>query len=286
MRRPRLKRPSHKAKTREERAILLLGAGHMGSALLGGWLRVGHMGPIIVVEPNPSPSVARHAKAGNIVLLKRLDAAKLPKLRAVVIALKPQIIDADGPLLRPLGRLEALVVSIAAGTTIRRLRSFLGPQARVIRAMPNTPGAVGRGITALYAPKDAAVADRRLAQRLTEGLGETLWVAQEKLIDAVTAVSGSGPAYVFLLVEALARSAEAEGLPREAAMRLARATITGAGALLTHDNRAAKALREAVTSPRGTTEAALRILLAKDGMESLIRRAVRAATLRGRELGR
>ena len=154
-----------------------------------------------------------------------------------------------------------------------------------MRAMPNTPGAIGKGISALYAPANIRTADRKLAQRLLAALGETLWVTRESLIDAVTAVSGSGPAYVFLLAEALAEAARAEGLPPSAANRLARATITGAGALLEADERDPAELRKDVTSPGGTTEAALRVLLASDGLKPLIARAVRAARQRANELG-
>jgi pyrroline-5-carboxylate reductase len=151
--------------------------------------------------------------------------------------------------------------------------------------MPNTPGAIGRGISALYAPANIKAADRTLAQNLLAALGDTLWVKRESLIDSVTAVSGSGPAYVFLLVEALAEAARAEGLSKSAADRLARTTITGAGALLDADQRAAAELRKDVTSPGGTTEAALCVLVASNGLKPLIGRAVRAARRRAEELG-
>jgi pyrroline-5-carboxylate reductase len=187
--------------------------------------------------------------------------------------------------LRPIARSGALMISIAAGTTIRSLKHAWGKNARVIRAMPNTPGAIGRGISALYAPAGIRAADRKLAQNLLAALGDTLWVNRESLIDSVTAVSGSGPAYVFLLVEALAEAARAEGLSKSAADRLARATIAGAGALLDADQRAAADLRKDVTSPGGTTEAALRVLAASDGLKPLIARAVHAARKRAAELG-
>jgi pyrroline-5-carboxylate reductase len=152
--------------------------------------------------------------------------------------------------------------------------------------MPNTPGAVGEGISALYAPKNVSATDRRFAQSLLAALGETVWVGRETDIDSVTAVSGSGPAYVFLLVEALAAAAVAQGLAKNIAMRLARQTIIGSGALLLSDPASAEELRRAVTSPKGTTQAALKVLMAKDGMPRLIARAVNAARKRAKELSR
>jgi pyrroline-5-carboxylate reductase len=178
----------------------------------------------------------------------------------------------------------ALMISIAAGTTIRSLQRAWGGDARIVRAMPNLPGAIGHGISALYAPAKIARVDRVLAESLLAALGETLWVARESDIDAVTAVSGSGPAYVFLLAEALENAARAEGLSPEAAKRLARATVSGAGAMLDVDRREASELRRDVTSPGGTTEAALKILATPDGLPSLVARSVRAATRRAKEL--
>jgi pyrroline-5-carboxylate reductase len=258
--------------------ILLVGAGHMGGALLKGWLpRRG----IAVVEPAP-PTWLRKEK--SVRLLRSIEEA-VGRYDACVVALKPQILKTEAARLRPVAESGTLMISIAAGTTIRALAKAWGPKARIVRAMPNLPGAIGKGISALYAAPKATARDRALAQSLLAALGETVWVAREALIDAVTAVSGSGPAYVFLLVEALAAAAEAEGLPQPAALKLARATITGAGALLATDPRAAGALRESVTSPGGTTEAALKILMAKGGLAPLMARAVSAARKRARELG-
>ncbi len=177
------------------------------------------------------------------------------------------------------------MLSIAAGTTIAVMRQAWGPRARIVRAMPNTPGAIGRGITALFAGKGVTAPDKALAEALLSALGETLWVKRESDIDTVTAVSGSGPAYVFLLAEALADAAEAEGLPRALAEKLARATVAGAGALLDADPSAPSELRRAVTSPGGTTEAALNVLMAKTGLTPLMRRAVAAAHKRAKQLG-
>lgn len=176
------------------------------------------------------------------------------------------------------------MVSIAAGTSIAALRRAWGRRASIVRAMPNLPGAVGRGISALYAPRGTRPAARKRAQSLLEGLGETVWVSREELIDVVTAVSGSGPAYMFLFVECLARSARAQGLPQEIADRLARATIVGAGALLDVDNRSPAALRREVTSPGGTTDAALQVLMRDKRLATLVADAVAAARSRASEL--
>jgi pyrroline-5-carboxylate reductase len=165
------------------------------------------------------------------------------------------------------------------------LRKAWGPKSRIVRAMPNTPGAIGHGITALHAAKGATPQDEKLADALLAALGETVWVKSESDIDIVTAVSGSGPGYVFLFAEALAEAAEAEGLPRALAERLARATIAGSGALLDADPSPAALLRRNVTSPGGTTEAALKVLMAANGLPKLVRRAVAAAHKRARQLG-
>jgi pyrroline-5-carboxylate reductase len=203
-----------------------------------------------------------------------------------VIALKPQVLKVEAPRLESIAQRGALMVSIAAGSSIGLMTKAWGRRAHIIRAMPNTPGAVGEGISALYAPKNVSAADRKFAQSLLAALGETVWVGRETDIDSVTAVSGSGPAYVFLLVEALAAAAVAQGLAKNIAMRLARQTIIGSGALLLSDPASAEELRRAVTSPKGTTQAALKVLMAKDGMARLIARAVNAARKRAKELSR
>jgi pyrroline-5-carboxylate reductase len=263
--------------------ILLVGAGRMGGALLRGWVARG-VGPVIVVEPRPSAALRVLAKKHRVAIRATLGDASAA--RACVVALKPQILKDEAAVLRPVAQSGALMLSIAAGSSIAGMRRAWGAGARIIRAMPNTPGSIGRGITALYAGQSATARDRALAAALLAALGETVWVRRESDIDVVTAVSGSGPAYVFLLVEALADAASAEGLPRPLAEKLARATITGAGALLDADASPAAVLRENVTSPRGTTEAALKVLLASNGMRQLLRRAVAAARKRARELGR
>src|SRR5688572_24171658 len=215
------------AQSREKKAkagVLLIGAGRMGGALLRGWLKAGRFSPIHVLEPLPSAELKKLARAKKIVLSNHFDRAKLPPLAAVVIALKPQVLKSQAELLAALGKTDALVLSIAAGTTTGFLRRGLGTGSPVVRAMPNTPGAISRGITALYAARPKA-AEKALAEALMAALGETLWVPDEAMIDAVTAVSGSGPAYVFLLAEALASAGRAEGLDPGTADRLARATL-------------------------------------------------------------
>jgi len=254
----------------------------MGGALVTGWMKKG-ISPLAVVEPAPSPHLRKLAKAGSIALFRRV-AEFDGCARASVVALKPQVLKTEAGELRAVAQSGMLMISIAAGTNLRTLRAAWGREARIVRAMPNMPGAIRHGISALYAPTNIGRADRKLAQSLLAALGETLWVGRESYIDVVTAVSGSGPAYVFLLAEALEKAALAEGLPAETAKRLARATIAGAGAMLEAEKREPAELRRDVTSPGGTTEAALRILAGPKGLSSLIARAVRAAARRAQEL--
>ena len=262
--------------------ILLIGAGRMGTALIKGWLANG-LTPIIAVEPKPSAELKKLAKARGLTLVAAL--AKIPKgnPRACVVALKPQILKDEAPTLRGFAEGGAVMVSIAAGTQVKSFSAAWGPKARIVRAMPNTPGAIGRGITGLYAAPNATAADKKLADSLLAALGQTVWVKSEALIDAVTAVSGSGPAYVFHLVEALTEAGVKAGLDEKLAGQLARATVAGAGALLDADKSEAAALRIAVTSPGGTTEAALKILMPE--LSTLMTRAVLAAKKRAEELG-
>lgn len=262
--------------------ILLIGAGRMGGALLKGWVARG-LGPIEIVEPKPSPALRKLAKTANLPIHRDLSTVPA-QLRACVVAIKPQLLRTEAAKLRHIAESGALMISIAAGTAIKTMTRAWGPKARIVRAMPNTPGAIGQGISALHGTAKITTADHRLAESLLAALGETVWVSREALVDAATAVSGSGPAYVFHLVEALAAAGRAEGLPADVAERLARATIVGAGALLAADPRAASVLREEVTSPGGTTEAALGVLMAKDGLGALMARAVSAANKRAKEL--
>lgn len=264
--------------------ILLIGAGRMGGALLSGWAQR-KLGPVIVVEPSPSKELKAFARKNRIALFARTNSIDTVRARACIVALKPQVLKNEAGSLRPIAESGALMISIAAGTNTATLKKAWGGKARLVRAMPNTPGAIGRGITALFAAKGTSATDRALADQLLKALGETLWVKSEGQIDAATAVSGSGPAYVFHLVETLAEAAVVEGLPRPLAERLARATVIGSGALLDSDSSPAAKLRRNVTSPGGTTEAALKILMAEGGLSALMRRAVAAAHRRARELG-
>lgn len=256
----------------------------MGGALLKGWIREG-IGPLIIVELSPSPHLRSLCRVHGISLTSTPESVS-GKLRACVIALKPQILAGEASRLKPIAQSGALMISIAAGTTIRKLSTAWGRGSRIVRAMPNTPGAIGKGISALFANRGASSADCRLAENLLSPLGQTLWLSRESLLDSVTAVSGSGPAYVFLLAEALEDAAVAEGLPRNAARQLARATVSGAGGLLDSDARPAADLRKDVTSPNGTTQAALDVLMAEKGLKALLAKAVHAARERAEELGR
>lgn len=264
------------------KGLVLLGCGKMGSAMLRGWLERGLApGSVTVIDPNPTPWVTELAQKGM-----RLN-VPLPDAPAVVlIAVKPQMMGQALPQVANLGG-ASLIVTVAAGTKIASYEAAFGDDCRIVRAMPNTPAAVGRGITAIVGNSVASEADLNLAEMLLSAVGEVVRLPDEDLMDAVTAVSGSGPAYVFHLIEALAAAGEAEGLPKELSMKLARATVTGAGELAHLSPETAEQLRINVTSPGGTTAAALNVLMdAETGFPELLRRAVKAAADRGRELGK
>ena len=254
----------------------------MGSALLKGWLKSG-VKAITVVEPKPSAELKTLSKAKKIALVAAPSQVK-GKPSVCLVAIKPQVLKGEAVALAGFAANGALMISIAAGTSVAALSKAWGKKARIIRAMPNTPGAIGAGISGLYAAKGVTAADKKRAASLLSALGATEWVGKEELIDSVTAVSGSGPAYLFLMVEALTEAGIAEGLPRAQAEKFARATVAGAGALLAADKSPASALREAVTSPGGTTAAALGVLMDDDGLTPLMKRAVRAARKRAEEL--
>jgi pyrroline-5-carboxylate reductase len=261
--------------------LVLVGAGKMGGALLVGWLERG-LDPraVVVVDPSPPPdSAAILTKAGIA------SAATPPAVtaRVIVVAVKPQIIAGVLPDLRRMIGPATVALSIAAGATLANLEAGLGPAA-IVRSIPNTPAQVGRGATAAIANLRVDAAGKALVTALLEAVGVVAWVEDEALIDTATAVSGSGPAYVFLLAECLAEAAAAEGLPPELAARLARATVSGAGELLRQSELSPAELRKNVTSPNGTTAAALTILMSKTGLAPLMRQAVAAARRRSREL--
>ncbi|MEO3428486.1 pyrroline-5-carboxylate reductase [Pelagibius sp. CAU 1746] len=265
--------------------LLLVGCGKMGGALLEGWLSQG-IAPadVWIVEPNPEPLqgfIARGVHHAD-------EAAALPgdlKPALMVFAVKPQMLAAALPAYKAFAEAGAAALSIAAGWRIAGFEDALGAATPVVRAMPNTPAAVGRGMTVLCANKQVDAKLREICGELLSAVGETAWVDDEGLIDAVTAVSGGGPAYVFLLIECLAKAGVEAGLPEDLAMQCARVTVAGAGELVHIASEPASTLRENVTSPGGTTLEALKILMAEDGLQPLMTRAIAAATARSKELG-
>jgi pyrroline-5-carboxylate reductase len=260
--------------------VVLAGAGKMGGAMLAGWLAQGlDAKRVVVIEPHPSDDIRALAAKGVRLNPPPRDAGNTA---ALVIALKPQAFREAAPGLRPFAGPATLAVSIMAGTTIASIAEGCGGS--VVRAMPNTPAAIGRGITVAVAAKNVGPAQRDIADGLLRATGMVEWVEDEGLMDAVTAVSGSGPAYVFLLAEELARAGVEAGLPEALATKLARETVAGAGELLHRSDLASATLRQNVTSPGGTTAAALEVLMGPDGMQSLLTRAVAAATGRSKEL--
>ncbi|MGU3536288.1 pyrroline-5-carboxylate reductase [Methylobacterium sp. A54F] len=262
-------------------SLTLVGAGKMGGAMLEGWL-AGGLDPAhtVVVEPNPSDDLARLCAERRLALN---PAAPEPP-EAVVLAIKPQGLEAAaGGIDRLIGP-GTLLVSILAGKTVADLRGRLPAARAVVRAMPNLPASIGRGATGAYASPEVSAAQREAADALLAAAGLVAWIEEEAQIDAVTALSGSGPAYVFLLAEALAEAGAAAGLAPAVAARLARATVAGAGALLDASPLDASELRRNVTSPGGTTAAALDVLMRADGLAPLMRAAVEAARRRAGEL--
>ncbi len=268
----------------ERQGLLLVGCGKMGGAMLSGWLAGGEKGPFIIVEPNAGAVSAFAGKPGVTIVAEAaaIDPAFKPEI--VVVAVKPQMMTKALPVLRRFAGPGTVFLSIAAGTTIANFTDHLGPEALIVRAMPNTPAQVGRGASVGCAGPRVSADQRAACERLLRAVGSVGWVEDERLIDSVTAVSGSGPAYVFLLVECLAQAGREAGLPDELAMKLARATIEGAGELLHQSPEPPATLRQNVTSPNGTTAAALAVLMAPDGLQPLMTKAVAAAAKRSREL--
>jgi pyrroline-5-carboxylate reductase len=262
--------------------ILLVGAGKMGGALLEGWLGLG-LDPkyAAVIEPQPSRELAALAGRG---LRLNPAASAIGEASAIVIAVKPQMAPEVMPALAPYVGAGTVVVSIMAGRTLDFLEQALSQRAALVRAMPNTPAAIGRGITVAVPNVRVSARQHELVHALLSATGAVEWIADETLMDAVTAVSGSGPAYVFLLAEALAQAGAAAGLPGDLAARLARATVAGSGELLQRSPLDPASLRQNVTSPGGTTAAALDVLSGPHGLRELMARAVAAATARSRQL--
>ncbi|MFN4087528.1 MAG: pyrroline-5-carboxylate reductase [Alphaproteobacteria bacterium] len=264
--------------------LLLVGCGKMGGAMLTGWLERRIVQEVVVVEPAAGAVVPFRDRPG--VYLSRGIEGVAPHYRPdiVVFAVKPQGIDAILPDYARFVRPQTVFLSIAAGKPIAAFAAHLGARAAIIRAMPNTPAAVGRGITVLFANRNVGPDQTALSQQLLEAVGDVAWIGDEGLMDAVTAVSGSGPAYVFLLIEALAAAGVKAGLPAALAAGLARATVAGSGELARLAQEPPDVLRKNVTSPGGTTAAALDVLMAEDGLQPLLDAAVAAAARRSREL--
>jgi len=262
--------------------VLVVGAGKMGGAMLDGWLaRKLPPKKIIVLEPQPSKAIKALAKRGVSINPK----GDVGDVAALVIAVKPQTAPDALPLLAALIDAKTVVVSIMAGRTIGFLEKHL-PNAAVVRAMPNTPAAIGRGITVAVANARVSREQRALVDTLLSAVGAVEWAPDEALMDAVTALSGSGPAYVFLLAEELARAGVEAGLPADLATKLARETVAGSGELLHRSELPSATLRQNVTSPGGTTAAALEVLMGKDGLQPLMIRAIAAATKRSKDLAK
>ncbi len=276
-----MKQPAKKTLGKFTGHLVLLGAGKMGAAMLDGWLARG-LAPkkLVVLEPQPGKSVKALTRRG----LKLNPKGKPQAASAIVIAVKPQTAPEAVPALSPHVGKGTLVLSIMAGRTLRFLEQTLPPGTAIVRAMPNTPAAIGRGITVAVANGKVSARQRRQASDLLAAIGAVEWVSDETLMDAVTAVSGSGPAYVFLLAEAMTKAGIAAGLPAALAARLARETVAGSGELLKRSALDAAVLRQNVTSPGGTTAAALEVLMGPGGFDELLTRAIAAATRRGRDL--
>lgn len=258
-------------------SLTLVGAGRMGSALLRGWLK-GPEREISVIEPSPHDEIRELAEQGRI----RLNPEPEPS-GFVVLAVKPQQFAAISESAKAFVGPKTLAISIMAGVRLAQLSRRLGTE-RVVRSMPNTPGSIGQGVTAFCVPQGAPKADISAARELLSPLGDVHGPVDEGLMSAVTAVSGSGPAYIFLLAEVMTEAGVAQGLPRDLAASLARRTVEGAAALMAGSEESPEALRKAVTSPGGTTQAALDILMGTSGMPQLFRTALAAAASRDRQL--
>lgn len=262
-----------------QNGLVLLGCGKMGSAMLAGWLADGlPASSVWVLDPAPSDWLQSTGVQIN---------APLPAAPAVaIIAVKPQMMGEALPAMAALGGGKTVFVSIAAGTPIAQFEAAFGASAPIVRSMPNTPAAIGQGITALFGNSAVTSGQMDMAEMLLAAVGETVRLESEAQIDAVTAVSGSGPAYVFHLIETMAAAGESQGLSAEMSLKLARATVAGAGALAMADDTSPAQLRINVTSPGGTTQAALEVLMdERSGFPALLDRAVTAAADRARELG-
>ena len=260
--------------------LLLVGCGKMGGAMLEGWLARG-LSPADVIVAEPVDAL-RPRTSGLRAVASTSDVAKTPEI--VVLAVKPQSMDGVLPDLKRFADEGAVFLSIAAGKTLKYFASHLGLTAKVVRSMPNTPAAVRQGISVATAARGVSEAEKKRCHQLLEAVGQVVWVDDEALMDPVTALSGSGPAYVFLLVEAMAAAGAKLGLTPDMAMQLARATVAGSGELLKQSSEPASQLRVNVTSPGGTTAEALKVLMAADGIQPVFDKALAAASRRSKEL--
>ena len=262
--------------------ILLVGGGKMGSALLQGWLAAGFgVAQFMVNEPAPSDDLAASVAVVNPTA-EQLEQS-MPDI--IVLAIKPQMADSVLPDLIPAVRRSTVVISLLAGQSIEHLSALLGGHDVIVRTMPNTPAAIGLGMTALIASDGVSAAQKQDAGHLMQAVGETVWLGSQKQMDAVTAISGSGPAYVFYLAETMMSAGVSLGLSEEMALQLARQTIVGAATMMVQSDTSPSQLRRNVTSPNGTTEAALDVLMAETGgLGTLMRQATQAAALRNRQL--
>jgi pyrroline-5-carboxylate reductase len=264
--------------------LLLAGAGNMGGALLAGWLERG-LDPkkILVQDPAPPPTIQTLLTKHGISAQATISALDAPPA-VMLVAVKPQLMDTVFPALAKLAGTDTVVLSVAAGRTIAGFAQHLPPKTAIVRTIPNTPASVGRGITVAVANAHVTAAQRKTCDELLSAVGAVGWVDDEALIDPITAVSGSGPAYVFLLAECLAEAGIKSGIPADLAHKLARWTVAGAGELLHQSSLPAATLRQNVTSPNGTTFAALQVLMAEKGLQPLLTEAVAAASRRSKEL--
>ncbi len=263
-------------------STVLVGAGNMGGAMLFGWLENGIPAKsITVIDPSPRDDIRERLEASGVDLVA--EAGEAGEVDVLLIAVKPQLMDKVLPGLATLMGENTVAVSVAAGTTISKLETDLGPGS-IVRAMPNTPALLKRGITACCPNPKVTDVQKARVQQLLEANGKVEWIGEESLIDAVTAVSGSGPAYVFHLAECLAAAGVEQGLPEDVANRLARETIAGAGEMLSRLPEESSKLRENVTSPKGTTAAALSVFMEDEALKRLVSKAVAAARKRSEEL--
>lgn len=263
--------------------LVLIGAGKMGGAMLEGWLKAGADAKrIVAFDPNPPAEVMALLMANGIRYNPAVET--VTNAEVVLVAVKPQVMD---EVLKPLAKLavsKPLVLSVVAGKTIASLGQHFGVETAIIRTIPNTPAAIGRGITAMFANPAVTTKQAALAEQLLQSIGEIVHLSTEEQIDWATAVSGSGPAYVFWMTECLSAAAEKLGLAPDVSMQLARATVAGSGELMRQSGIDAATLRKNVTSPKGTTYEALQVLMADDGLKPLMEKAVAAAARRSREL--